>query len=42
MYDYMESRIEAMKRRIAELEMENAQLRCELEDSRDLMLSVCA
>jgi len=41
MYGYMEARIEAMKRRIAELEMDNARLICELEDSRELM-SVCA
>jgi hypothetical protein len=41
MYDYLEARIEAMKRRIAELEMENARLTCDLEDSRELM-SVCA
>jgi hypothetical protein len=26
MYDYLEARIDAMKRRIAELEMENARL----------------
>ena len=41
MYDYLEARIEAMKRRIAELEMENARLVCELQDSRELM-SICA
>lgn len=41
MYGYLEARIEAMKRRIRELEMENARLQCELEDSRELM-SVCA
>lgn len=41
MYDYLEARIEAMKRRIAELEMENARLVCELEDSREPM-SICA
>ena len=41
MYDYLEARIEAMKRRIAELEMENTRLTCELEDSRELM-SICA
>ena len=34
MYGYLESRIEALKRRIAELEMENEQLRLEVEDSR--------
>jgi len=37
MYGYLEARIEVMKRRIAELEMENAALRCELQDSRELM-----
>jgi len=41
MYSYLEARIEAMKRRIRELEMENAKLVCELQDSRELM-SVCA
>jgi len=41
MYGYLEARIEAMKRRIHELEAENARLACELEDSRELM-SVCA
>ena len=41
MYGYMEARIEAMKGRIAELEMDNARLICELEDSGELM-SVCA
>jgi hypothetical protein len=41
MYGYLEARIEAMKRRIQELEMENAKLVCELQDSRELM-SVCA
>ena len=41
MYEYLEARIEAMKRRIAELEMENARLVCELQDSRELM-SICA
>jgi len=40
-YGYLEARIEAMKRRIAELEIENARLVCELQDSRELM-SVCA
>jgi hypothetical protein len=28
MYDYLEARIQAMKRRIEELEIENAKLRC--------------
>jgi regulator of replication initiation timing len=41
MYGYLEARIEAMKRRIRELETENARLACELQDSRELM-SVCA
>src|SRR4030095_16177008 len=41
MYGYMEARIEAMKRRTAEFEMDNARLVCELEDSRALM-HVCA
>ena len=41
MYTYLEARIDAMKRRIQELEMENAKLVCALEDSRELM-SVCA
>jgi hypothetical protein len=41
MYDYLEARIDALKRRISELEMENAKLRCEAEDSMNL-LSVCA
>ena len=41
MYGYLEARIEAMKSRIRELEMENAKLVCELQDSRELM-SVCA
>jgi len=33
MYDYLESRIQVLKQRIFELEMENASLRCQLEDS---------
>jgi len=37
MYDYLEARIDAMKRRIAELEMDNARLTCELQGSRELM-----
>ena len=37
MYDYLEARIDAMKRRITELEMENARLTCELKDCRELM-----
>jgi len=41
MYDYLEARIDALKRRISELETENAKLRCEAEDSMNL-LSVCA
>jgi hypothetical protein len=35
MYDYMESRITALKQRIFDLEMENATLRCRIEDSRN-------
>ena len=34
MYDYLESRVTVLKKRIFELEMENATLRCQLEDSR--------
>jgi hypothetical protein len=34
MYDYLESRITVLKKRIFELEMENATLRCQIEDSR--------
>ncbi len=34
MYDYLESRITVLKQRIFELEMENATLRCQIEDSR--------
>jgi len=33
MYDYLESRIQVLKKRIFDLEMENASLRCQLEDS---------
>ena len=36
-YGYREARVEALKRRITELEMENAKLHCELEDTRELM-----
>jgi len=32
MYDYLESRIEALKRRISELECENEKLRWETSD----------
>jgi hypothetical protein len=32
MYNYLEARIDAMRRRITELEMENARLRCVAED----------
>ena len=39
MYNYLEARIEAMKRRISELEMENARLRCEVEDSSYAVIS---
>jgi len=41
MYGYLEARIDALKRRISELEMENAKLRCEAEDSMNLV-SICA
>jgi hypothetical protein len=41
MYDYLEARIDAMKRRITVLEMENARLTCEFQNSREL-ISVCA
>lgn len=34
MYDYLESRVTVLKKRIFELEMENATLRCQLEDLR--------
>jgi hypothetical protein len=34
MYNYLEARIDAMKRRISDLELENAKLRCEIDDSR--------
>ena len=34
MYDYLESRVTVLKKRIFELEMENATLRCQLADSR--------
>jgi hypothetical protein len=34
MYDYLESRITVLKQRIFELEMENATLRCQMEDTR--------
>lgn len=42
MYNYLEARIEALKRRITELEMENARLQCETEDSKYHLSSVCA
>ena len=32
MYDYLESRVTVLKKRIFELEMENAALRCQLQD----------
>jgi hypothetical protein len=35
MYDYLEARIEAMKRRIEELETENARLRWEQSVAQD-------
>ena len=34
MYDYLESRVTVLKKRIFELEMENATLRCQLDDLR--------
>jgi hypothetical protein len=34
MYDYLESRVSVLKKRIFELEMENVTLRCQLEDSK--------
>jgi hypothetical protein len=43
MYTYLEARIDALKKRIAELEMQNAELLCEVQDSKYEMLStVCA
>lgn len=43
MYNYLEARIEAMKNRISQLEMENARLRCEIQDSQyELIPSVFA
>ena len=33
MFNYLEARIDAMRRRISELEMENAKLRCVVEDT---------
>ena len=35
MYNYLESRVTVLKKRIFELEMENATLRCQLEDLRN-------
>jgi len=42
MYDYLESRIHVMKQRIFELEMENATLRCQMEDSQSERISTYA
>ena len=42
MYSYLEARIEAMKRRISDLEMENAKLRCEVEDAGYALTSTFA
>ena len=42
MYDYLESRIHVLKQRIFELEMENATLRCQLEDSRSVHVETYA
>ena len=36
-YGYLEARIEALKRRIVELEMQNAKLYCELEDAKEFV-----
>lgn len=33
MYNYLESRIHVLKQRIFDLEMENATLRCQMEDT---------
>jgi len=40
MYEYLESRIDALKRRISELEMENARLRFEDMDSREQLVEL--
>ena len=34
MFNYLEARIDAMRRRISELENENAKLRCVAEDAQ--------
>ena len=39
MYDYLESRIEALKRRISELENENQKLRWEMSDLEPALAS---
>ena len=39
MYDYLESRITVLKQRIFDLEMENATLSCQIEDSRNEMVA---
>ena len=33
MYDYLEARIQVLKQRVFELEMENASLRCQIDDA---------
>lgn len=43
MYTYLESRIEALKRRIVELELENEQLRWEICDTgQDLLIEIAS
>jgi chaperonin cofactor prefoldin len=39
MYDYLESRIEALKRRISELESENEKLRWEATDLEPALMN---
>ena len=42
MYDYLESRIQVLKQRVFELEMENATLRCQMEDTGNERVSMYA
>lgn len=42
MYDYLEARIHVLKQRVFELEMENATLRCQMEDSRSQFVETFA
>lgn len=42
MYDYLESRIDVLKRRLFELEMENATLRCQIQDSQNELVETYA